>query len=1832
MALVGMVLTGPQAAYAQTPAGTGIVNTGTVEYYTPAGRYAGGARDEARVMVGHRPAVDVEQQHVVHTAGGEWLWLPHTVRNLGNDADRFTVTGACPAGWYARVRVDENGNGELDGSDPVLGDDDLGLGMGESADVFLDVQPPAGLETGSVNRCSIEAVSAADAGVRASTVDEIRGPPLEVRLTKTVSADVAAAGDTLTYSLTAEVLGVGTADVVRVTDVLPEPLQFVAGSVLVDGREHDARVDGRLLEVDLGARDTGERVEIQFRAQVPMDAAAGGEVENVGRVSWEAEVGGGEAASSPVLTRIDVPELAISKSVAGPSPAAPGDTLRYRIVVRNLSSALTARGAVLTDTVPDLLGHPDSGSGDVLEWTLGSIAPGDSVARVLYTTVSERATDGDEVVNRAWVRLGAREWSAESEGRMLVSGEAPSMRVELEAGKLEAAIGSSIPFTMRGVNDGPVGLRDVHLRVDLPLGTRRGDAPIVAYTNVVPVEQALDGQLSTSRASGGAWRAVEPDSVIINGRTVTVYFPVRIERGQGVAFTYDMTVVNPEARQLETIGQGFARRGLDFAMGEIYSTALAHAWTRLSAGRPVETRISLGKVFFDRNANGEQDAGEYGIEGVEIWTEDGEVSRTDAAGKYSFDNLRPGRHVLRVDPSTLPVWARVAGGDARSVSADGWTSPRVSFPVTSRVGRPHEVVLTDGAAVPEAVVCMYTIECIASGPDGTAEDLPDSLVIRMGPRPGDQGSWVWRVPAGWSIVSLEAVDSSAADDARIIPDASGGIWLEWDDTNAGEQRIELARAGAAGEEPVRVASARSNEERQAGASSLTAGPAPTFFAPADGSVHRSDRVFVGVRGEGLRNVRLVEGGEVIAQAQLRPDGVHDFIALPMSPGPHQLALSMENSWGQVRWDSLNLHVGGPARAIEAEPVRAQSGRDVHVRVRLLDEWGVPVVRTPTISVFVEGARVRTPDASRADVGHQIQADSAGWLDFVLEAGAENGEFRILLKGSEFEAELPLLVVPDLAPLRVTAVGEAGLGSAPESFAAMSAQGRVGERTALTLSVDSRRLDAGRDEFGRDIDPMDEGQYPVLGDASSRRSPGASRYSVAGRLERGLDYVAFGDLEQDDFAEGLELSAYRRALPGLSARYGVGPLVLRAFGSLTDQALNERQFRGDGTSGPFDLGSGFIPATEQVVLQVRDANNAARILAERTLARYVDYQIDPVRGQLLLKRPVPGFDVTGNPLFVVVRYETRGAGDERPVWGVRVTGVTGDSTLRAPLGAQYIRDDQPGHEFELAGVSAGIEMADALVLNAEAAHATRGDSAGVAALVEGIARLWGGGLVMDGRWMRVGDEFENPAQPALEAGVEQLEAGAAVTLGGTTLTGRYEHQEFRTMDLERTRVLAGVEQQLGGEVRARLTSGHDAVRQDSLAESGYFTEGRVEWRPSDRVTLWGEGRRQHSDGGAQLMSGHFAGGGASVEVLPGVRVEGRHLQVSPDSGDSYGLSTAGVRSALPTGTEAWARYQLEGGVDGERGAALVGLSQHLALGDDWTVLGMFERRDGLERAPLTSPLRAAPFAGVEEDYWAASLGAEYLPTDRPYQLTGHGEWRQGEFESQQRVLVAGDMTISGDLSLLARQEYLSRERRDLLGEGGAPASATLQHSTLGLAYRPVGHDRLNVLVKADWKNEEGSASAAPVLGGRSGDQERLILAAEAIWTPVGGTEIGARLGRRFVSEAVHSSLIGRDIEHVTDADFAAARLRASLAGPVSLEGETQLLRGGGSNDLIWSAAPAVVLGLGALDIRAGYRWGPLVDPDFVRHQGEGWFVTFTASVTEGTIESAADFWRDRLDGR
>lgn len=1574
-------------------------------------------------------------------------------------------------------------------------------------------------------------------------------------LTLAAAPGRATAGDTIGFTFVAGNSGRSTSPAPILVDTLPTSLRFVPGTVRRNGVWLDQEAytltdlaDGRqVLAVQVGDLEPNAETTVEFRTIVVADSTIA-KITNSGRVSS----GTIEAASNVVEVDVVFPDIALEIRLLGRPVIYVGDSVVFELKYRNISD-VRATNATLTyflppemeflaaspvpsavvrnpgtvdvivaENIPWLPRRSKSQQGSQLDsdwasWLLGTLQPGEEgVVHIHARLVRLPDGGGNELHNEAVLSVGTAGYTVVVAAMLApITTQDPtdgSLGLSKKAGLLEVGLGEAVPYILEVENTGPITLYDLAIRDRLPEG-------LVLDANTV--------------------RGV--DSVRVVGGEVVFYLPGPLSPGGKHLVRYAAIAVS-------ATGEAVVNRAVaEAAFGRVVSE-VALARVRIRRGPSLPSRTLIGKVWVDRNGNGRQDPGEEGVGGVDIWTTDGQIVRTDAEGRYSLQNLEAGRYTLRLDMLGLDDRYQVAdrGGEIREVLLDGWTMGRADFRLVPRE------VLVDYHAGPPAEVLGLAVKSAV----------------------------------GDSVLSTEV-------------------------------RVAAARDAAA----------RAAERRQ----DLIMGPGIEIFAPGDGSVVATGKIYIGAKGEPGRPVTLLGRDGVLREGKIRPDGVFDFIAVELEPGPNRFRVRTVNSWGQERWDSIAVHRSGAPERFEVvkgpRVVRAESPEIDTLHVRVLDAWGVPVVTEPVVTIEARGVTVEAADIDRGTAGVQLRADRAGWVRVPVRGGERAGQARLVFGAGKATAEEALEVLTPVRPLFATVAGRIGIGGAEDgSFASITARGALDETTSLTLNYDTRRGDREGSAFGRDYDPLDESLHPVTGDRSQRRVVSGSTNTFSARIERGQDWISFGDVRTEGFAGRGKLTTYDRALTGVSTRIGRGNVVWHGFGSATRQLFEEVQLRGDGSSGPYRLGGRVRAGTDVIAIELRAADNAARVLARTELQRYVDYQIDYRTGEVLLNRLLPAADAQGNPYFLVASVE-RLDGDERH-WtgGVRVE-VDASGALRLEPGDSLAVSVFGIHDGGAVAPGGGNQVGSNLIggeVNARVGSARVGlevlqasaDSTGVAGRAAVEWSPWRERALLRGEWMGVGSGFSTQQQSRLRTGVEELRLGGAFrVMESLQLELGHDRQSFRDHGVERR----------NSQLRLAHTRGERAISlEGGLIEeerAGAATMNSVQTRLNARLsqdlTVWVEGRQALN--GAQTTVGRSQFGvGATLRLLDRVRVEGQHRRIDAD--EPYSVSSVMLN------VEPWQGGQLKGGLESatgtnaDRGLTL-GWSQQLRLPAGWSLSGQFERRVGLDDLSLADPLRALPFPQVERDRLSAGLGVQWNGRAGERTFSARGEYYDGDLRSGYRFEAQGDINIGKDVALLARHDWLLSEEQN-----GTTRTDRRDHSLLGVAFRPTGSNTLNALAKVEWRRTlrpDGGTGVDPTL---AGDNARLIGSADLIWLPFQNSSVTLRYAIR--GSRVTGEVFGGDTVR-SRAHFFGSTLEQRVRGRVWGRLDSRVLHVGTTGDSRWSVAPAVVVDLAQLELEGGYRFGNLRDIDFAGRGGLGFFASIGVRLTESTVKSAAGIWRGRL---
>ncbi|UOY92232.1 cell surface protein [Ectobacillus sp. JY-23] len=365
--------------------------------------------------------------------------------------------------------------------------------------------------------------------------------------TKSVNKSVAKIGDVLTYTITVPNTGNLPANNVILTDVLPNGLAFVPGSVTVNGTAQPTAnpVSG----INLGTIANGATRTIVFQVTV-VSYPTPNPIANQANVNYQytpiaGQTLNGTGTSNAATTTVNKAIIEASKSVDR-TFATIGNNLTYTITLRNTGN-ITANNIVLTDAIPSgtvfvpgsvtVNGAAQPAANPATGINVPSIAAG-AVATVTFQVNIPSVPAINPVVNAAnasfqYTPITGEPAITESTATNNVSTQINDATVTINktVNRSFADIGDVLTYTLLFTNSGNVPANNVILTDATPAGT-----------TFVPNSVFVDGvqQFGVNPANG-----INIGSVLNNG-TKTVRFQVTVQ-STGVATnsgsaTYQYTV------------------------------------------------------------------------------------------------------------------------------------------------------------------------------------------------------------------------------------------------------------------------------------------------------------------------------------------------------------------------------------------------------------------------------------------------------------------------------------------------------------------------------------------------------------------------------------------------------------------------------------------------------------------------------------------------------------------------------------------------------------------------------------------------------------------------------------------------------------------------------------------------------------------------------------------------------------------------------------------------------------------------------------------------------------------------------------------------------------------------------------------------------------------------------------------------------------------------------------------------------------------------------------------------------------------------------------------
>ncbi|MEO0461529.1 MAG: hypothetical protein AAF127_00230 [Pseudomonadota bacterium] len=1181
------------------------------------------------------------------------------------------------------------------------------------------------------------------------------------------------------------------------------------------------------------------------------------------------------------------------------------------------------------------------------------------------------------------------------------------------------------------------------------------------------------------------WLRLRPDTVKVNGEAAPDAVTIApdgstlqvalgtLDGGASARITYAMTVRAdaPPGRALNdaVVTDLLGRTAQAQVPVEIERDTIADRMTIIG-------RITAGPCSLDDPRRG--------IPGVRVMLEDGSYAVTDADGRYHFEGIVPGTHVVAVSRMTLPEGAELV---------DCHRGTRNAGSVSSRfvIGRGGQLVVADfHAAVPEGWLSEVA---------DNAETTPEGSIARD----TDAAIEGTEETAEADLSAEEEI--APPTDYLAMGDGPDGFIAPALDANPRAPAVKVAVRHRKGQKIVlRV----DGEE-----------VSPLTF---DGTANASDGQYAISlwRGVPLINERTVLEADVINSFGVKNATHSREVFFTRTPAKVELVPELSN-----------LVADGRTRPVVA--IRVLDRNDRPLRAGIAGEF---TLNAPYESAEQLDRQQLNQLTAIGGNGGSNSASSARWvvdgdkgialieLAPTMVSGSLRLNFRFDDGEIEREQELEGWVEPGDIEWTVVglAEGTAGARSVAENMeregrfdsdlgdnarVALYAKGRVLGKYLVTLAYDSAKQRDDQNVLGT-INPNQ--YYTVFADGSLRRFDAASREKLYVRIETATFYALYGDFITA--FDQTRLARYNRTATGVKGEARFGQIKAQGFAADIETRLQRQEIQGQGISGPYALGTRrIIPNSERVTIEVRDRFRSELIVETRTLTRFIDYDLDLLSGTLTFKQPVLSRDADLNPQFIIVEYEVDGAGQAELNAGVRADWTSTDGKIR--IGATAITDKGDDARTDIGALDLRAQIGNNTEVRAEVGMSRSEGSSAAGFIVE--AQHQTGKLDVLAYARQVDADYGIGQQNAVEQGRRKYGVDGRVLLSEhLSVVGSVWQDESLTDDARRRAAQAQV---IWRRQRTDLRVGISHFN-DNLADGSTNASTVVDLGATQRLF----------DGALEVTAAtSFALDQAESTDLPATHRLGLRYQLSQDVrliasydiADGENINSRQLRGGIEV--TPWAGGQVVTSVGqetigefGNRSFAAFGLAQSLQVTPTLTIDATVDGSRTLNGAPDTSdlvnPLQPAPVGGQLtgglnfEDFTAATIGAAWRK-DR-WSLTARGEYRDGQ-QADRTGVTFGAIRQLGEGSVVGSGATWTR------AENNAGSVTEIFDATLAFAHRPDASE-IAMLGQLEYRSDSvRGAVAGDVAGaGRTalivdGDatSRRLVASLSTNWSPRGWDE-------------------------------------------------------------------------------------------------------------------------------
>ncbi len=1328
-----------------------------------------------------------------------------------------------------------------------------------------------------------------------------------------------------------------------------------------------------------------------------------------------------------------------------------------------------------------------------------------------------------------------------------------------------------IPLSIRKTASQPTAVPGdaIQFRVELRNGDAARATGAITVTDILP--DAMRLKPDTVRFDG-----TKVDYTIsADGRTLKAAAPP-LAAGKMGYLTY-VVEIRPDAQpgNATNLASATDNRGTQ--------TAVADASVRI-ARDTLGDRITIIGQITDGGCTVDP-AKAKGVANVRVMLEDGSYAVTDSDGRYHFEGVLPGLHVVQIDPATLPegqipaqcaVNARSAGSAiSRFAEGRGGALLRADFRTMpgENAARLSGASAHRAAAPSAAEAAGATRDWFAGQTPGIAwlfpeeDHNPRTKAVRVAIKhlPGQSvklfangqpvpalafdgakkdGSGtiavsLWRgveLPSRETKLTAEIVDANGT----VVERLSRTVFFSSSPMHAVLDRTKSVLVADGVTRPV-IALKLTDRDGRPVAQGLTGDftvPAP-YYAAVEADAQAA-RQLSGL--ERAKPVWRVEGDDGIAYIELEPTTTSGSLSITL-------------------------------------PLR---DRDV-VRTERIDAWLDPGKRPWTIVGFAAGTTGFNTLETRTE---KLGADGQNWYT---------------------DARL-----------------------------ALYAKGRIKGKWLMTMSYDSDK-DKDDTRFGGIIDP--DAYYTVFADRTQRRFDAASVRRLYLKLERPQFYALFGDYETG-LGEA-QLTRYVRSFNGVKAEFKNDRFGATAFAADTPYRHRREEIQGNGLTGPYALAArDILPNSERIVIETRDRLRSDRIVESRTLVRHIDYDIDYVAGTLRFREPVLSRSSGLDPQFIIADYDVDGVAQRVVNAGGRVSWNNSAKTLQ--VAATAIHDEDDNLRTSLGGVDVRFRPNENTEVRAEVALSDQQAKAMGTMQAAGTSTAW---LVEAEHHGSKFDVLAYAREQEAGFGVGQTNGGENGTrkmgVDGRvrmtqqlTLTGSAWHEEYLNDISKRDAAKALIEYRAKSvDLRSGLTVASDRLadgrtQSSTIAQFGAakrFFDNKLELDAQTEIPLADKNNSidfpaRHKFGARYAFSDDVTLVG-TYEIADGQSVDARTARIGFDL-----KPWAGGRFTSSLNRQDISEY-------GPRSFAAFGLSQSLPVSKTLTLdltmdanktLGGVDASKVLNKA---HPVSSGGFIGsgdgtLTEDFTAVTAGATYRG-DR-WSWTGRAEVRTAETGDRYGLTTAILRQIGEGRAMGGQFTWTKAS-----GKNGVQTETT--SLALSWAYRP-SESRISLLNKLEFRNdvarnavygEAGPIGGVPLTIDGNVKSQRIVNSFSLNWSPVAKvgdeyqnrSEVSFFWGARYVFDKFGADDL-KGLSNLFGTD-----LRYDIGKGIDLGFSGSLRQNPKGSAFSWSAGPTI--GIAAMKngyVSLGYNVTGFSDRDYdaARYTRSGPFVTLRLKFDQGLL--------------